>query len=67
MQLNAPSSSVTIGPSGKVVMQYDYSTSSDERVKTNIKTFENALEKLYYYVELNIMILELNQIENVLD
>jgi hypothetical protein len=42
---NAPSSSFAIGPSGKVVMQYDYGTSSDERVKTNIKIIENALEK----------------------
>ena len=29
---------------GSIVMQYGYST-SDERVKTNIKTIENALEK----------------------
>jgi hypothetical protein len=41
----APSSSLAISPTGKVVLQYDYGTSSDERVKTNIKTIENALEK----------------------
>ncbi len=39
---NAPSSSLAIGQTGKVVMQYDYGTSSDVRVKTNIKTIENA-------------------------
>ncbi len=44
-------------------MQCGYGTGSDERIKTNIKTVENALEKLYYYVGLNIMILELNQKE----
>ena len=31
------------------------------------KSIENTLEKLYYFVELNIMILELNQVGNVLD
>ena len=55
---NAPYASLSIGPTGKVVMQYDYGTSSDERIKTNIKTIENALDKLYYYVVFNIMILE---------
>jgi hypothetical protein len=28
-----------------IVMQYGYGTSSDERIKTNIKTIENALDK----------------------
>ena len=42
---NAPSASLAISTTGKVVMQYDYGTSSDERIKTNIKTIENALEK----------------------
>jgi hypothetical protein len=31
---NASSSSLAISPPGKVVMQYDYGTSSDERVRT---------------------------------
>jgi hypothetical protein len=38
-----------------------YGTGSDERIKTNIKTIQNALEKLYFYGVMNIMILELNQ------
>jgi hypothetical protein len=42
---NAPFASLSVGSTGKVVMQFDYGTSSDERIKTNIKTIENALEK----------------------
>ena len=40
----APASSFVINSNGSIVMQYGYS-SSDERIKTNIKTIENALEK----------------------
>jgi hypothetical protein len=40
----APASSFVLNGNGSIVMQYGYST-SDERVKTNIKTIENALEK----------------------
>jgi hypothetical protein len=36
----APSTSLVIGPTGKAVMQYDYGTSSDERVKTFIPTLK---------------------------
>jgi hypothetical protein len=41
-------------------MEYGYGGASDERIKTNIKTIENALNKLYYYVVFHIMIFELN-------
>jgi hypothetical protein len=42
---NAPASSFVIQSSGYCIMQYGYGTSSDERIKTNIKTIENALDK----------------------
>ncbi len=42
---NAPFASLGVDSTGKVEMQYGYGTTSDERVKTNIKTIENALEK----------------------
>jgi hypothetical protein len=42
---NAPASSLVIQSNGYVRMQYGYGTSSDERIKTNIKTIENALDK----------------------
>ena len=38
---NAPQSSLVIQSSGYVQMAYGYGTSSDERIKTNIKTIEN--------------------------
>jgi hypothetical protein len=41
----APASSLTISSTGLVIMPYGWSTSSDERIKTNIKTIENALDK----------------------
>jgi hypothetical protein len=41
----APQSSLNINASGYVQMQYGYGQSSDERVKTNIKTIENTLDK----------------------
>jgi hypothetical protein len=41
----APALSLIIGSSGAVVMQYGYSGASDERIKTKIKTIENALDK----------------------
>jgi hypothetical protein len=42
---SAPQSSLNINGSGYVQMQYGYGQSSDERLKTNIKTIENALDK----------------------
>ena len=42
---NAPASSFVIQSSGYCIMQFGYGTSSDERIKTNIKTIENALDK----------------------
>ena len=42
---SAPASSLVIQSSGYCIMQYGYGTSSDERIKTNIKTIENALDK----------------------
>ena len=40
----APASSFTISSTGTVIMPYSWN-SSDERIKTNIKTIENALDK----------------------
>ena len=40
----APASSLTISSSGQLIIPYG-STSSDERIKSNIKTIEHALEK----------------------
>ena len=37
--------SLVITASGYVTMQYGYGQGSDERIKTNIKTIENALDK----------------------
>jgi len=42
---NAPASSLVIQSSGYVQMAYGFGTGSDERIKTNIKTIENALDK----------------------
>jgi hypothetical protein len=42
---SAPGSSLVITNTGYVQMQYGYGTSSDERMKTNIITIENALDK----------------------
>jgi hypothetical protein len=42
---NAPQSSLVIQTSGYVLMAYGYGTGSDERIKTNIKTIENSLDK----------------------
>jgi hypothetical protein len=42
---NAPASSLVIQSSGYVQMAYGYGTGSYERIKTNIKTIENALDK----------------------
>jgi hypothetical protein len=38
--------SLVIAASGYVTMQYGYGSASDERIKTNIKTIENALDKV---------------------
>ena len=42
---SAPTGSLNIGSNGYVTMPYGYGTGSDERIKTNIKTIENALDK----------------------
>jgi Chaperone of endosialidase len=44
LSYQAPASSLTISSTGQVIMPNGYST-SDERIKSNIKTIENALEK----------------------
>jgi hypothetical protein len=41
----APQASLGIDSTGRVIMPNGYGTSSDERIKTNIKTIENALDK----------------------
>jgi hypothetical protein len=41
----APGASLVIGTNGYVAMQYGSGGLSDERIKTNIKTIENALDK----------------------
>jgi hypothetical protein len=41
----APGLSILVNNLGQVIMQYGYYLSSDERIKTNIKTIENALDK----------------------
>jgi hypothetical protein len=43
---SSPTLGLVITGSGNVQMQYGYGTGSDERIKTNIKTIENALDKL---------------------
>jgi hypothetical protein len=45
IQYNAPALPLLISSSGYVTMQYGYGGASDERIKTNIKTIENALDK----------------------
>ncbi len=40
----APVSSFTMSSSGQIIMTNSWS-SSDERIKTNIKTIENAINK----------------------
>ena len=42
---SAPYASLVIGTNGYVTMQYGFGGASDERIKTNIKTIENALDK----------------------
>jgi hypothetical protein len=42
---NAPASSLVIQATGYVRMQYGFGASSDERLKTDIKTTEQALDK----------------------
>jgi hypothetical protein len=42
---SAPYASLVIGSNGYVTMQYGSGGASDERIKTNIKTIENALDK----------------------
>ena len=41
----SPALSILVDAAGYVRMQYGYGQYSDERVKTNIKTIENALDK----------------------
>jgi hypothetical protein len=42
---SAPALSILVVSSGYVTMQYGYGGASDERIKTNIKTIENSLDK----------------------
>ena len=42
---NTPVLPLFITSTGYVTMQYGYGSGSDERIKTNIKTIENALDK----------------------
>ena len=42
---SAPFNSLLINSTGLVIMPYGYTTGSDERIKTNIQTIENALDK----------------------
>ena len=44
LSYQAPASSFTISSSGQLIVPGGYAT-SDERIKTNIKTIENALDK----------------------
>jgi hypothetical protein len=55
---NAPASSLVIEASGYVRMAYGFGNGSDERIKSNIKTIENALDKtlLLRGVEFNLNI-----------
>ena len=41
----SPALSILVDAAGYVRMQYGFSQTSDERLKTNIKTIENALDK----------------------
>jgi len=54
----SPALSILVEASGSVRMQYGYGTGSDERIKSNIKTIENALDKtlLLRGVEFNLNI-----------
>jgi hypothetical protein len=45
MSYATPALSLLINDAGYVRMQYGFGTASDERIKTNIKTIENALDK----------------------
>jgi len=42
---SAPTSSLTIADTRYVLMQYSYGSTSNERIKTNIKTIENVVIK----------------------
>ena len=59
---SAPALSILVGSNGYVTMQYGYGGASDERIKTNIKTIENALDKtlLLRGVEYNDIRIELS-------
>jgi len=59
-----PASSFTISSTGQLIIPYG-STSSDERIKSNIKTIEHALDKHFYYVVYNKIILRWTLIKNV--
>ena len=45
MHWGSPSLSILVDAAGYVRMQYGYGSTSDERLKTNIQTIENALDK----------------------
>jgi hypothetical protein len=42
---NAPFASLGVDGTGRMIMQYGYGTTSDERVKTDIKIIQSALDK----------------------
>ena len=46
MSWQTPALSLLINDAGYVRMQYGFGLASDERLKTNIKTIENALDKV---------------------
>jgi methionine synthase II (cobalamin-independent) len=45
MHWGSPALSILVDAAGYVRMQYGYGSTSDERLKTNIQTIENALDK----------------------
>ncbi len=52
---------MVISSSGYVTMSFGYGTGSDERIKTNIKTIENAWEKTLLLRGVEYNDIELNQ------
>ncbi len=52
---NAPVLSIIVNSSGYVQMKYGYGNGSDVRIKTNIKTIEDALDKTLLLRVLNLI------------
>ncbi len=63
IQYNAPALPLHISSPGYVTMQYGYGGASDERIKTNIKTIENALDKTLLLRGVEYNDIKLNQKE----